>query len=135
MVAITILSSCNYGIMLSIFLSRFIVTTSIYSDQCKSSIHRKYNSDKSLSSNLIIHEHIHLLFIRKKLNYLYFPTSLCKDESSMALFCYSTQPCLLALNYLLNLIQKLWKIKETHKQRERERERGVCVTYRMESGL
>ena len=65
LVAVTILFSCNYGIRLSIFLSRFIVTLSIYSDQCKSSKHRKYNSDKTLSSNLILHEHIHLLFIRK----------------------------------------------------------------------
>ena len=48
--------NCNY-----IFLFRFIVTTSIYSDQCESSIRSKYNSDKYLSLYLILHIHDFLL--------------------------------------------------------------------------
>ena len=80
---------------------------------------------------------------QKNLNYLSFLTSPCKDESSMALFWNSSQPCLLALRLSIELslefAAKSAKVKETHKhrerERERERERAVCVSYRMESGL
>ena len=93
-----------------------------------------------MSSNLILREHIHLLPIRKKIKYLSFPTSLCKDESSMALFWNFAQPCLLALKLSIELslefaAKKCERETHKHRERERERERAVCVTYRMESGL
>ena len=66
-----------------------------------------------------------------------FLTSLCKDESSMALFWNFAQPCLLALKLSIELSLEFAakSVKERHTNTERERERVVCVTYRMELGL